>query len=223
MNLKDLFDKAENGTLTYDQFVAAATAAKAKFVDLSEGGYVDKQKYTDDLAVRDTRITALDDTIKTRDADLASLQEQLKTAGTDADKLTKLGTEFADLQRKYDKDTKAYQKQLQDQAYKFAVTDFANKQKFTSQAAKRDFVSSMLAKNLALEGDTIIGATDFVAAYTKDNADAFVVEDDGNVDDGAGAPPKPHFVEPTHPQGGQSGEANPFTFNFVGVRPHETK
>lgn len=226
MNLKDLFDKAENGTLTYDQFVAAASAAKAKFVDLSEGGYVDKQKYTDDLAVRDTRITTLDDTIKTRDADLATLQEQLKTAGTDADKLTKLGTDFADLQKKYDRDTKAYQKQLQDQAYKFAVTDFANKQKFTSQAAKRDFVNSMLAKNLVLEGDTIIGATDFVAAYTKDNADAFVVEsgDDGNEGAGAGAQQhKPHFVEPTEPQGGQTGENNPFSFNFVGVRPHETK
>ena len=28
MNIKDIFDKAENGVLTYDQFVAAATEAK---------------------------------------------------------------------------------------------------------------------------------------------------------------------------------------------------
>lgn len=221
MNLKDLFDKAEGGTLTYEQLVAAATAAKAKFVDLSEGNYVDKQKYTDDLAARDTRITALDDTIKTRDTDLAALQERLKTAGTDAEKLTKLGTDFAELQKKYEKDTKAYEKQLRDQAYRYAVNDFANKQKFTSQAAKRDFINTMLGKNFTMEGDTIVGATDFVTAYTKENADAFMVE---KADDTANIPPKPHFAGPTSPQASEpAGESNPFSFNFVGVRPHETK
>ena len=42
MNVKELFDKAENGTLTYEQFLSAA--GEAKFVDLSEGKYVSKQK-----------------------------------------------------------------------------------------------------------------------------------------------------------------------------------
>ena len=226
MNPKELFDKAENGTLTYDQFMAAATAAKAKFVDLSEGAYVDKQKYTDDLAARDTRITALGDTIKTRDADLATLQEQLKVAGTDAEKLAKLGTDFSDLQKKYDRDTKDYEKKLREQAYRYAVNDFANKQKFTSQAAKRDFISTMLGKNFAMEGDTIVGATDFVAAYTKENADAFVVEggDPGTGAGGGNNPPKPHFAGPTNPPGGNGGgETNPFSFNFVGVRAHDQK
>jgi len=216
MNLKELFDKAENGTLTYDQFVAAATEAKAKFVDLAEGGYVDKNKYTDDLASRDTRITSLDETIKTRDSDLAALQAKLEAAGTDASKLSELTTNFSDLQKKYDRDTKAYEKQLKDQEYKFAVTDFANKQNFTSQAAKRDFINSMLSKNLAVENDTIIGATDFVEAYTKDNADAFVVEK--TPDEGQS---KPHFVEPTKPQGSGGEKTNPFAFSFTGVRPHE--
>ena len=219
MNLKDLFDKAENGMLTFDQFVAAAKAANAKFVDLSEGGYVDKQKYTDELAVRDTRITTLDDTIKSRDADLATLRQQLETAGTDAAKLTQLSVDFSELQKKYDKDTKAYEKQLRDQAYKHAVTDFANSQRFTSQAAKRDFVATMLAKNLQMENDTIIGATDFVTAYTKENADAFVKDDGQGADD-----PKPHFAGSTNPDAGQSGEqGTPFSFNFTGVRPHEEK
>lgn len=220
MNLKELFDKAENGTLTYEQFMAAAQNGKAKFVDLSEGNYVDKQKYTDDLAARDTRITTLDETLKARDTDLASLNEQLKNAGGDAEKLAKLGTDFADLQKKYDNETKAYQKQLRDQAYKHAVNDFANQQKFTSQAAKRDFVNSMMAKNLTIENDTIIGASDFVAAYAKDNADAFVVEDPKDNNPGS----KPHFVDTTNPGGAGSGESvNPFKFDFVGVRPHDNK
>ena len=220
MNLKDLFDKAEGGVLTYDQLMAAAQESKAKFVDLSEGQYVAKQKYDDDLSARDTRITTLGDTIKTRDTDLANLRQQLEAAGTDATKLATLTADFSNLQSKYDKDTKAYEKQLKDQAYKFAVRDFANQHKFTSAAAKRDFVNTLLAKNLAMENDVIVGANDFVTAYTKDNADAFVVEQPQ-------VPPpvvdKPHFVDPTSPQGNPAGKANPFNFNFTGVRPHETK
>lgn len=221
MNLKDIFDKAENGVLSYEQLTAAIAEGKGKFVDLSEGGYVDKQKYTDDLAARDTRITTLDDTLKTRDADLANLRTQLENAGTDATKLNDLNTQLSDLQKKYDDDTAAYKKKLQDQAYKYAVNEFVDKQKFTSQAAKRDFIATMMAKEFKMENDVIIGATDFVNAYTKDNADAFVKEDPN-----AGNPPapKPHFVDPTSPQGNPSGgDTTPFKFNFTGVRPHDDK
>lgn len=215
MNLKDLFDKAEGGVLTYDQLMAAAQESKAKFVDLAEGKYVDKQKYDDDLSARDTRIKTLDDTLKARDTDLGNLRTQLENAGTDADKLSKLTTDFTDLQNKYDKDTKAYEKQLKDQAYKYAVKEFTDKLNFTSQAAKRDFVNSMMAKNFTIENDVIVGASDFVTAYTKDNADAFVVEDPTP----APGNPKPHFVDPTTPQGTPAGTPNPFNFNFQGVRP----
>ena len=215
MNLKDLFDKAEGGVLNYEQFLAAAKESNAKFVDLSEGKYVDKQKYDDDLSARDTRIKTLDDTLKTRDTDLGNLRTQLENAGTDADKLSKLTNDFTNLQSKYDKDTKAYEKQLKDQAYRYAVRDFANQQKFTSQAAKRDFIQTMLEKNFTIENDVIVGASDFVTAYTKDNADAFAV------DTPAPAPSvdKPHFVDTTNPAGAPTGTPNPFNFNFVGVRP----
>ena len=215
MNLKDLFDKAEGGVLTYDQLVAAAQEHKAKFVDLSEGKYVDKQKYDDDLSARDTRIKTLDDTLKTRDTDLGNLSTQLENAGTDADKLSKLTTDFSDLQSKYDRDTKAYEKQLKDQAYKYAVKEFTDKLNFTSQAAKRDFVKSMMEKNFTIENDVIVGASDFVTAYTKDNEDAFVK-------DTTTPPPgtdKPHFVDTTNPAGTPAGNTNPFNFNFTGVRP----
>lgn len=217
MNLKEIFDKAENGTLTYDQFMAAVTEGKAKFVDLSEGNYVDKQKYTDDLQARDTRISTLDETLKTRDTDLENLRTQLESAGNDSEKLGELNTKFSELQKQYDKDTKAYQKQLKDQAYKFAVTEFANQQKFTSKAAKRDFEQSMLARNLQMENDVILGATDFMNAYSQENEDAFVKE----------APevqtppqPAPHFVDSTNPGADNGSNSNPFEFNFVGVRPH---
>lgn len=151
MNLKDLFAKGENGTLTYDQFVKLAEENKAKFTDLSEGNYVAKQKYEDELAVRDTRITALDDTIKTRDTDLKALQDKLEAAGTDTAKLADLTKQFNDLKGKYDADTEALNDKLAAQAYKHAVMDFASTKKFSSKAAQRDFVQSMLDKKLQME------------------------------------------------------------------------
>lgn len=210
MNIKDIFSKAENGTLTFEQFMELA--GDAKFADLAEGNYVAKQKYTDDLAVRDTRITALDTSLKTRDADLANLQAQLNAAGEDKTKLDEVNAKFTDLQSKYDKDTKAYAKQLKEQAYKFAVSQFADKQEFSSGAAKRDFVNSMMAKQLQMEGDMLIGATDFMERYKTDNADAFKVA--------TPEPEKPHFAGST---GGTPApdNANAFNFGFVGVRPHK--
>lgn len=217
MNLKELFSKAENGVLSYDEFIALAKESNSKFVDLSDGGYVDKQKYADDIGARDTRIKELDATIATRDNDLATLRQHLETAGTDATKLAELTTQFTDLQKQYDRDTKAYQKQLQEQAYKHAVAEFVGTYKFSSNAARRDFERALLDKNLQLENDTIIGASDFVSAYTKDNADAFLV--DNNVP--PVSKPQPHFVEPSSPTQAPQGESSPFKFNFTGVRPHD--
>ena len=217
MTIEELFKKSETGTLTYEQFMQLA--GSAKFADLSEGNYVSKQKYTDELASRDTRITTLNDTIGTRDKDLEKLQKQLEEAGTDATKLNEVSTKFADLQKQYDKDTKAYQKQLKEQAYQFAVKEFANSKKFTSNAARRDFINSMMAKNLQVENDRIIGADDFVKMYAEENADAFVVEKDPEPQP---TPKVPMFTGPTQgtpepiqdPTGGFSS-----AFNFTLLRP----
>lgn len=188
MTVKELFDKAENNTLTWEQF--QQVMGEAKFVDLSEGKYVSKQKYDDELSQKDTRITELTNTIGQRDTDLATLQQTLKDAG-DLDALKQASKDLSDLQKKYDKETKDYQAQLSRQAYEFAVKDFANSKNFTSNAAKRDFIQSMLAKNLSLEDGRIIGAEDFVQIYSKDNEDAFVKQNDPN------PTPKPQFAQGT--------------------------
>ena len=186
MTVKELFDGAENNTLTWEQFQAAM--GDAKFVDLTEGNHVSKQKYDDEISQKDTRITDLTNTITTRDTDLATLQQTLKDAG-DLDALKQASKDLADLQKRYDKETKDYQAQLTKQAYEFAVKEFANSKQFTSKAAKRDFTQAMLAKNLQFEDGKIIGAEDFVQIYSKDNDDAFVKA--GTND------PKPQFAAGT--------------------------
>lgn len=220
MTVKELFNKAENGTLTWEQFQAAM--GDAKFVDLNEGNYVSKQKYTDELSQRDTRITDLTNTISSRDTDLANLQQQLTDAG-DLDALKQASKDLTDLQKKYDKETKAYQNQLQRQAYEFAVKEFASGKKFTSNAAKRDFTQAMIAKNLQFEEGKIIGADDFVQMYSADNADAFVVENPQQDPQQQLQNPKPQFVAPTQGGGQQQqdstgGFASAFHFNEIHPR-----
>ena len=200
MNIKEIFDKAENGTLTFEQFEAIAKEGSAKFADLSEGKYVSKSKYDDDIGAKDNSIQQLNDTIAKRDTDLADLQTKLNDAGTDATKLSELQASFDSLQTKYADDTKAYQQQLEDQKYEFAVKEFANGKEFTSQAAKRDFVRSLTIEKLKMKGDTIIGADDFATEYAQENADAFVVANPTPAPEATPAPnpvAKPQFVGST--------------------------
>lgn len=188
MTVKEIFDKAENGTLTWEQFQAAM--GTAKFVDLTEGQYVSKQKYDDDVSTRDTQITTLNTTIQTRDQDLATLRQTLDEAG-DISALKQASQDLASLQQKYDTETKQYQRQLRQQAYEFAVTEYVNGQKFTSKAAKNDFRNQMIAKKLQFEDGKLIGADDFKAIYAQGDPDAFAVETPAPA-------PVPTFVQPTN-------------------------
>lgn len=183
ITIKELFDKAENGMMTFEQFDAAMKESGAKFADLSDGKYVSKSKYDADLKAKDTQIESvtgqidnLNQTIATRDEDLVNLQKQLEAAGQDANKLAELNTQFSALQQQYDNDVKAYQDKMQRQQYEFAVKEFANTKTFSSKAAKRDFVKSMLESNLQMDGDKILGREDFVEKYSAENEDAFITE-----------------------------------------------
>ena len=220
MTIEEIFKTAENGTLTYDQFLAKATGAK--FVDLSDGNYVSKQKYTDELNSKDARITELTSTIGSRDTDLKALKKQLEDANGDTEKITSITNDLASLQAKYKADTKALQEKLDRQAYEFAVKDFSNTKKFSSNAAKRDFERSLIAKNLQMENGKILGADDFVTAYSTENADAFVIETPPSKVEET---PKPQFATSTQNNTPPTDPTNGFAsaFNFVGVRPKPTE
>lgn len=232
MNIKELFEKGEEGKLTYEQFEALAKESGAKFKDLSDGQYVSKGKYETDLKSAQDSATSLEEqianlnsTITTRDADLADLQKKLEEAGADTQKLAELGQNFTDLQNKYEADVANYKAQMDRQAYEFAVREYANTQKFSSKAAKRDFTQAMLDKNLQMEGSKLIGADDFVEIYAKENDDAFYKEPP-KVEPPKAEPlkeepkeePVPTFVAPTQ---GQSKPNDDFGFNFSGVRAKE--
>ena len=195
-DLKELFEQAEDGMLSYEQFIDALKNNNVKLVDLNEGGYVSKAKFESELEAKAKEIETLNGTISTRDVDLDALQKKLAEAGADSSKLGELNSQFEELKGKYEADTKSYKDQLKKQAYEFAVREYAGKQNFSSQAAKRDFIQSMIAKQLKMEGDSILGADDFVKVYTESNADAFITEADYGDNDDYEAP-RPQFVSST--------------------------
>lgn len=218
MDLKKLF---ESGALTYEQFSSAVTAAGYKLADLSTGNYVSKKKYEDELQAKDTTIQDLNNQISTRDTDITNLKNQLEDGSkTNETKITDLSNQIQKLQGDYANAKNEYETRLKKQSYEFAVREFANGKKFTSNAAKRDFTEQMIQKNLQMEGQKIIGADDFVTAYTESNPDAFVQGDPAPAPVPQGNP-KPTFIQPTPPQ--PSGNDNPFTnaFHFNGVRPRK--
>ena len=197
MTIKEIFDKAESGTLTYAEFTELAK--EAKFADLATGEYVSKKKYEDELSGKDNQISTLNDTLSNRDKDLKALKEQLETAaqadGADKEALEKLTADMSALQDKYHADTKAYKAQLAEQSYDFAVKEYANGIEFSSAAAKRDFIGQLKNAGLKMDGDMILGADDFRMKYQEANSDAFPVKaEPKSVEPDK---PLPKFVEPT--------------------------
>lgn len=212
--LQELF---ASGALTWEQFVSAVTAKGWKLADLSTGNYVAKKKYDDDVTSRDTQITDLKGQISTRDKDLSALKKQLESGDADSQaKLTDVTAKLTKLQGDYETSKKDYEAKLAKQAYTFAVKEYSNSKKFTSTAAKRDFENQLLAANLKMDNDKLMGADDFEKKYREENADAFVVETNPNDQNNNGQgtqQPLPTFIQPA-PAGQGAPEVNPFLSAF---------
>lgn len=225
-NLKQYFEKA-GGSLTYDELESMIKESGSKFVDLTDGNYVAKNKYDNEVQTLNAQIEALNGTIGTRDTDLADLKAKLEASGADSDKIASLTKDFEALQGKYNEDTKAYEEKLRKQSYEFAVREFANSKDFSSKAAKRDFVQTMINEGLKMKDGQIIGADDFVSHYKEENSDAFFENADdwyeGDYEDEDDYTPEyqPQFVAPT--PGGEpvhdATQAFTEAFHFTGVRP----
>lgn len=119
---------------------------------------------------------ALQDQLTQRDSDLTTLKEQLTAAQADAGKLADAQRALADMQTSYNADRQAWEKQRAAQAYEFAVKSRAGELKFSSNAAKNDFVRSAIEKGMKLDGEAILGFEDFLKAYKDSDPGAFMTE-----------------------------------------------
>ena len=206
--LKELFgDEA----LTFEQLSSKVSEKGLKLADLSTGKYVDKKKYEDEVNSKEGSIKDLQEQLKSRDKDLKDLKAQLSDGSKDNEtKIAELTEQVTKLQSDYKTATADYEKKLSSQAYEFAVREDANGIKFTSEAAKREFIREMISADLKMQDNTIVGATDFETNYRGKNSDSFVVEPAGEPENDK----KPMFVQPSTPTQATEADANPFLDAF---------
>ncbi|MBO4543885.1 MAG: phage scaffolding protein [Bacteroidales bacterium] len=154
--------------------------------------------------------------VNQRDADLTSLRSQLEEAGQSATKLSQVQKSFADLQTKYEADTKKYQEKLQKQSYEFAVQQAIGEIQFSSKAAKSAFTRALIEKNLPLQDGKLLGFSDYIEEQKQVDPDAFKKDEQPD-------PKKsPNFAPPPDPSNNlPKDNENQFGFNFLGVRKHE--
>ena len=186
-----------------------------RFADLSEGGYVSVDRFNSQVNGLTQQVNDLTGQISQRDADITDLQGKLTAAQTDATKLTEAQTQISNLQTKYQQDQQAWEAKVTKQRKEFMVREQANGLHFSSAAAKRDFISQAQAKDFQLEGETLVGYSDFLTKYKTENPGALVEQqptDPNNPGDG-----KPQIVLPKNPK--PEGDKAVFGFHFNGVRP----
>jgi gas vesicle protein len=109
------------------------------------------------------------------------LENQLKETNDKMQELSKVDTEelktqIADLQKKYEEDTKSLNEKYEAREYDIKLNDYAKDLKFSSNSAKKSFMSDLKAKELKFEDDKLVGFDDFVNSYKENDPTAFMEE-----------------------------------------------
>jgi Phage minor structural protein GP20. len=129
--------------------------------------------------------------------DIGKLKQDLVTATTERDTLrTQLGEANTQIQSykdmdidgikkaaqdwetKYNTDTQALKDKLTATEYGYGVERAVSGMKFSSAAAKKQFVADLTAKKLPLQEGKLLGMEDYVKQYKESDPDAFAPEDD---------------------------------------------
>lgn len=178
-----------------------------RFADLSEGGYVSVDKFNAQVNGLNQQVKDLQGQITQRDTDISGLQEKLTAASADASKLAEVQTQLTGLQAKYTKDQKDWEAKTAKQRKEFMVRERANGLKFSSDAAKRDFLGQANVKDFQLDGETLIGYNEFFDKYKAENPTAFVEEKPADPPPADPPAPKPTIVLPGSSGGAPSGKS----------------
>lgn len=118
--------------------------------------------------------------IRSRDNDLADLKNKLEQSNNnDSDNVVAdLKNQIENLTSTYSTEKADYEKKLKRQQYEFLVKEQINGLRFTSESAKRAFTSDILAKELPVENEKLLGFDDYLANYKEQDSGAFVNEQD---------------------------------------------
>lgn len=124
---------------------------------------------------KDETITKLTTEKETLSSQLTEVNEKVK--GFEKMNIEEIKNSAKEWQDKYDNDTKELNNKLSKQQYDFKVKELTNGLKFSSESAKRTFINDLIAKELKLEEDKILGYDDFVKSYQESDPNAFAKEE----------------------------------------------
>lgn len=138
---------------------------RVRFVDLSEGNYVSKEKYqtaTSKAKGLETQLSEANKTIKSyQDMDIDGIKQSVK-----------------DWEQKYQKDTEALNAQIESDRKKFAAERFMDEQKIKSPLSRKAILSEFLAQNLEFKDGAFVGADEYMKGVREKYPDEFEQEDE---------------------------------------------
>lgn len=156
--LKEIFGKE---SLSYEQLEAKLAEKKMKLADLSTGDYVGKGKYEEMLAERDNLKARLD-------------EANGKLEGYDPEWQKKAAQAENEAKQEMEKLRRGY-----------TIREQVSGIKFSSDAAKRSFISDLESQHPVIQDGKVLGLTDFVEKYKERDPGAILPDD-----------PLPRFAAP---------------------------
>lgn len=122
-----------------------------------------------------------DEKIQNLTTEKEGLSTQLSELNTKVKELSsvdanKLKEEIQTLNTKYETDTKALNDKLTKQSHDFTIKGLADNLKFSSESAKKAFLSDLSVKDLKIEDGKVLGFDDFVKSYKESDPNAFEKE-----------------------------------------------
>ena len=161
------------------------------------------------ITEKDTKIDELSKNLDTVTTERDDLKTQLSNANTEIQSYKDMDVEgikqkVNDWETKYNEDTKALQEKLDKKDYDYKVKEKVSGLKFTSESAKKAFISDLTNKGLKVENDNLLGFDDFVKEYKQSDPGAFVPDEDPN------QKPKPQFGSPTTGEPSSTSELDDF-------------
>ena len=137
---------------------------QVRFVDLSEGGYVSKERYQE----LNTKIGDLETQLKDANSTIKSYKD------LDIEGIKKSA---ADWEQKYNTETQKLNKQIEDDRKKFAAERFMDSQKIKSPLSRKAILQDFLAKDLEFKDGAFVGADEYMKTVKEKYPDEFEQEE----------------------------------------------
>ena len=153
-----------------------------KNLDIGGGVHLSDELIDQIMAEDGKAKNELQNTITTLTTERDGLKAQLSDANAAIQSYKDMNIEgikqsAADWETKYNTDTQALKDQLEGVKYGYAVDNAVSGIKFTSESAKKAFVSDLTAKGLKLQDGKLLGLDDFTKTYKESDPGAFASDD----------------------------------------------